>query len=145
MSELAPFPAWIPDETKESLDSIYNWAIAKAEDQINWYQAKRGPKRSGSQWIRAISVCVVVLGALCPLIDAAAASVFPTKLSQWGYVLLAVAAGLFSYDKYFGLSTGWVRYVQTEWALRKALTEFRYNWLLAISQGTSVEQTAADV
>ena len=33
---------------------------------------------------------------------------------ELGYVFAAIAAGLIAFDKYFGLSTGWIRYIQTQ-------------------------------
>jgi len=55
-------------------------------------------------------------------------------LAQWGYVFFALAGAIYGYDKLFGLSTGWMRYIVTQMALEKALKEFQYDWLILRAQ-----------
>lgn len=75
------------------------------------------------------------LAALVPLVKAA--GVGSTALTrnefgvtfEFGYVFAAIAAGVLAYDKYFGLSTGWIRYIQTQLVLEGALDELGYDWV----------------
>jgi len=66
----AQFPGWDSNKPTESLTLIYQWAIKKAQEQIEWYETKRQRKRKGSQWLRACSIGFAAIGGLCPLIDA---------------------------------------------------------------------------
>lgn len=54
--------------------------------------------------------------------------------AQWGYVFFGIAAAIYGFDKFFGLSTGWMRYIVTQMALEKALKEFQYDWLILRAQ-----------
>src|SRR5262249_42882887 len=47
----------------------------------------------------------------------------------WASLLLGVAAALVGLDKAFGYSSGWARYVLTATKIRKALEEFRMDWV----------------
>jgi imidazoleglycerol phosphate dehydratase HisB len=56
-------------------------------------------------------------------------------ISQVGYILIAVAAGMVAADKYFGWSSGWIRYITALLTLQHALATFRLDWsslLLAV-------------
>jgi len=132
----AAFPQWDPNKPGESLALVYQWAVQKAQEQIGWYEQRRRPKRRGSQWLRALSICFATIGALCPLIDATQIISNGNKalLGQWGYVSLALAAAIVGYDRYFGLSTGWIRYIVTQLSMEKALKEFQYDWPLLLEQ-----------
>lgn len=127
-----PFPDWDSSDPVKSLDQLYKWAVRNAEGQIDWYVRKKRPKRIWSLSIRAMAIILAGLGALCPLLDAT--GLFQDKyaiaLGEWGYVLLAIAAGVVGFDRYFGFSTGWMRYIVTQEALEKALKEFRFDWVV---------------
>jgi hypothetical protein len=48
----------------------------------------------------------------------------------WVSLAIGLAAGLFGLDRYFGFTTGWIRYILTGTAIHKALEEFRMDWAL---------------
>lgn len=56
------------------------------------------------------------------------------ELTQWSYVAFAFVAGVFALDKFFGLSSGWIRFMTTQLALERTLVEFHYDFALSISQ-----------
>ncbi|HEX6289964.1 MAG TPA: SLATT domain-containing protein [Herpetosiphonaceae bacterium] len=140
-----PFPTWDATNPTESLKGVYEWAAKNGQDQIRWYQEKKRSKRRGSLWIRALSILFVAIGGLCPLIDAtdlfadSTTWLSGTSLGQWGYVFLALAAALIGYDRYFGLSTAWMRFIVTQLSIERALKEFRYDWLILLVQQDSTE------
>lgn len=127
----SPFPDWDLSDPTKSLDKIYKWTVQNAEDQIEWYVRKKVPNRKWSLTIRAAAIVLAVLGALCPLLDATQIVKDNTILfGEWGYVFLALGAGVIGFDRYFGFSTGWMRYILTQESLEKALKEFRYDWVI---------------
>ena len=133
---------WDLADALGSLAALYAATIAKARQQIEWYQRKVKPKRQGSQAVRFLAIVLLGLAALVPLVKAAFQAKLPSYLAfdfELGYIFAAVAAGLIAFDKYFGLSTGWIRFIQTEMALQSALDELHYDWvaLLAKIQGQS--------
>lgn len=145
-------PLWNTEKLEESLQAVYQWAIKNAEAQIAWYAKRKLWKRRGSQIIRASSIALAALGGLCPLLDAVrllpwlaallkCAPPNNVALAQWGYVFFAVALAIYWYDKLFGLSTGWMRYITTQMAVEKALKEFQYDWLILRTQLNSQADT----
>lgn len=129
------FPAWDAAATGDSVKRTYDWTVTKTLSQIRWYQEKKGPKSFGSRGIRAVSIFSGGLGALCPLLDST--DLFAgLSFAPYGYVLLAIPAGLITYDRLFGLSTGWIRYTVTQMALESALHEFQYDYQLLDMQSS---------
>jgi hypothetical protein len=131
------FPEWDTSDPSQSLAQAYQWAVQNAQSQIDWYANRRQPKKHGSQWLRTLAIILAGIGALCPLLDAAIpdnAGVLLSQLAQWGYVSIALAAALVGYDKFFGLSSGWMRYMVTELSLQRTLREFQYDWSILTAQ-----------
>ncbi len=149
----ANWAVWDASDPLGALARLYAATIKRAYQQIDWYKVKVRPKRFGSQVCRFLAIVLLGLAALIPLLKAAgigqSGSTLPAPQTQpqgpntmriafeLGYVFAAVAAGIIAFDKYFGLSTGWIRYIQTELALEGALDELHYDWvaLLAKIQG----------
>ena len=140
-----PFPVWNASNPSESIVNLYNWTIKETQGRINWYIRNSVVKKFGSQWIRIFVIVFAAVGALCPFVDATGIFI-KTPLAQigkWGYVFFALAAAIFLFDKYFGLSTGWMRFVVTQLTLERMLKEFQYNWVNLNIQGVPV-QTMSD-
>jgi hypothetical protein len=139
----ASWVAWDSSNPAASLATLYVASVEKARQQIGWYKVKVRPKRVGSWFCRLAAIVLLGLAALIPLLKAAlsSAGIVPAGRMnvafELGYVFAAIAAGVIAFDKYFGLSTGWIRYIQTELALEAALDELQYDWvaLLAKIQG----------
>lgn len=132
------FPDWDPGDPAKSLALLYKWTVKTTESRIAWYDHSRKPKRAGSQWLRVFSILFAAIGALCPLVDATKIVGDKILLGQWGYVSIALAAAIVGYDKYFGLSTGWMRYIVTQLSLEKALKEFQYDWIILYAQQANI-------
>jgi hypothetical protein len=111
----------------EMLNREYEKASKEAEGYIYWYERNRMWKRSASRLFRALSIVAVAIGTLCPLIDAAYPST-PRNFGQWGYVAFALAAAFVGADRFFGLSSSWMRYMVARLELDRALKEFRFEW-----------------
>lgn len=149
--DLKPSPAtpaagwatWDGSDPGSSLAKVYAATVEKARQQIDWYKVKAGPKRMGSQACRFAAIVLFGLAALIPLLKAAisGSGIIPAGQMniafESGYVFAAIAAGVIAFDRFFGLSSGWIRYIQTQLALEGALDELHYDWvaLLAKIQG----------
>jgi hypothetical protein len=51
-----------------------------------------------------------------------------------GYLFLALAAAFVATDKFFGFSSGWIRYIRTGQVLMKELAEFRMDWAMLMAK-----------
>ncbi len=141
-NEPKPFPVWEDSNPEQSIQAIYNWTIDKVKRDAEWYLTNRRSNKSLSRFIRTSSIFLAALGTLCPLADSLSLKIFKNiTFSQFGYIFFAIAASLFLFDKFFGLSSGWMRYISTHMAINKLIDEFQYEWLI-LNQPTAGEPFA---
>ncbi|MEJ8658743.1 SLATT domain-containing protein [Streptomyces sp. MS1.AVA.4] len=138
-----PFPLGDWGEPAERLDELYRWVEANALRTADWYLADRVRKRRGARALRAGTALGAVAGAALPLLDltdvlAGAAS--------WGYLSLLLGAACLACDRYFGLTTGWIRSVATAQAVHRRLQALQFDWasesvreVLGPTEGTAGE------
>src|SRR5215218_7785801 len=112
-------------DTETALTQLYRYAEARAIDAIDWYLADKRSKRIWSRGLRLLVILLVTAGGLQPLLDAAAPG--PSR-TAWGYVLLALAAACIGLDRFFGISSGWMRSMTTAQALERRLEQLQYDW-----------------
>jgi hypothetical protein len=123
-----PFPTVAMDQwndTEAALTQLYRYAEGRAIEATEWYLADKRGKRSWSRGLRLLAILLVTAGALQPLLDAAAPG--PSR-TAWGYVLLALAAACIGFDRFFGLSSGWMRSMTCAQALERRLEQLQYDW-----------------
>jgi len=105
---------------------------------IHWYYAKKPWKAWASQLLKFLTLVATGLGGLLPILSATGmfSSGLPEaqrqlrnlQVNQIGYLCFGLAAAFLAFDKYFGYSTGWMRYITTAMALETALRNFRLDW-----------------
>src|ERR1051325_3558525 len=140
--------------SKTSLKSLHAFVECKVQQEINWYREKKATKATWSRFLRILTIVFSTLGGLVPLIQASGmpsvvAGAIPAVFSriqfgQVGYLFIGLAAGAFAFDKFFGFSTGWIRYLTTMLALERSLEEFRLDWLRLTVALDGKQPTAAD-
>jgi SMODS and SLOG-associating 2TM effector domain 2 len=132
-----PFPTVAMEQwhdTESALAKLYRYAEGRAIEATDWYlQDKRG-KRIWSRGLRLLAILLVTAGALQPLLDAAAPG--PSR-TAWGYVLLALAAACIGFDRFFGLSSGWMRSMTTAQSLERRLEQLQYDWAAECARSAS--------
>ncbi|HUB80605.1 MAG TPA: SLATT domain-containing protein [Bryobacteraceae bacterium] len=124
--------SWNEEDLESSLATLRRYVENEAQRQIEWYRSKRQRKASVSTALRFSAILLFVLGGLVPVVKATltpeAVSHLGFDFGQVGYLLIAIAAGCVAMDRFFGYSTGWIRYMTTGLALEKSLEEFRLEW-----------------
>jgi len=124
--------SWKDADVENSLSLLHRYVEDQAQEQIQWYWDKKRGKAHMSMFLRFVAIILFALGGLVPIVKAtlpAAMTVnFPFDFGQSGYLLIGVAAGCMGLDRFFGYSTGWIRYVTTAMAIEKSLEEFRLEW-----------------
>ena len=131
-------PIWRPDAIEASLDELREYAEQHAQASISWYYAKKPWKALGSQFFRLVTVVFTAIGGAIPVVVAAgffsagqsqaARAQTDLRLTQIGYLFLLGAGLTLALDKFFGSSTGWMRYITTAMALETAREQFRFDW-----------------
>jgi SMODS and SLOG-associating 2TM effector domain 2 len=125
-----PFPTAAMEQwqdTEAALAQLYRYAEGRAIDAADWYLQDKGGKRLWSRGLRLLAILLVTAGGLQPVLDAAAPGPGPGS-AAWGYVLLALAAACIGFDRFFGLSSGWMRSMTTAQALERRLEQLQYDW-----------------
>jgi hypothetical protein len=128
---IAPVISRKPGELAADLDGLYEWAQGIAMDAIDWYLIEKQRK---ARWSRGLRTCAAVCTASGGAVPIVAISVGHPALGNWGYLLLALAAGCAAYDRFFGFSSAWLRYMSAATALRALLDDFRLRWTLELAR-----------
>ena len=99
----------------------------QALDAVAWYYEKKKSKNGWSRWLRFWAITFTVFGGLIPFIsaagivqavlwhygdkDAANSQLAELRFNQLGYVSIGLAAGCVAFDRFFGFSSNWMRYI----------------------------------
>lgn len=122
--------AWAVKPTADQVAELYNLAQNDAQAAADWYAERKGRKSALSGLLRVAAVVLGVTGGLSPVIaglspgEAAQA----LRISQIGFLLIGLAAGLVVVDRLFGISSGWLRYMTTLTAIERRRAAFAQDW-----------------
>jgi len=140
-----------PDtEEKQNLASYLKKQRQDVEDKaieaIEWYIRRKRIGSFGSRILRVMAILLTFIGGISPLlppllqtigfleIPKEQAGEIAFAMAQFGYIAFAIAATCMALDKFMGLSSSWMRYITTSFALQKALAEFQTDWILMWSE-----------
>ncbi|MEU8564541.1 SLATT domain-containing protein [Streptomyces cyaneofuscatus] len=140
-----PFPLGDWGEPAERLDELYRWVESGALETAEWYLTDRVWKRRGARALRLGTAVGVVAGVALPLLDLTGAL---SGAAGWGYLSLLLGAACMGCDRYFGLTSGWIRNLATAQAVQRRLQVLQFDWAsecvretLGPSEGTASEAT----
>ncbi len=123
----APFPQGDWGDPAARLAELYRWAEQDALRTAEWYLAGRSRKRRWARAARAAAMTGVAAAVTLPLLALVRGGGGP-QAAAWGYLgLLAAALGAGA-DRWFGLTSGWMRDVATAQAVRRRLETLRFDW-----------------
>ncbi|WP_405464056.1 SLATT domain-containing protein [Streptomyces anulatus] len=138
-----PFPLGDWGEPAERLDELYRWVETGALDTADWYLNDRIWKRRAARALRMGTAAGVVAGAALPLLDLTGAL---SGSAGWGYLSLLLGAACMACDRYFGLTSGWIRNLATAQAVQRRLQVLQFDWasecvreMLGPTEGTASE------
>lgn len=120
-----PFPLGDWGEPAERLDELYRWVEAGALATADWYLTDRAWKRRGARALRLGTALGVVAGAGLPLLDLTGTL---SGSAGWGYLSLLLGAACMGCDRYFGLTSGWIRNLATAQAVQRRLQVLQFDW-----------------
>lgn len=138
------FPPGDWGEPAERLEELYQWVERGALEMSAWYLADRRWKRRTARTLRAGTAVFVGTGAVLPLLQLTGR--FNASLIPWALVSLLGAAVCAGCDRWFGLTSGWMRNVATAQAVQRRLETLQYDWaaesireVLGPAEGTAAE------
>ncbi len=139
----SPFPVGDWGDPAARLDELYRWAEETASRTVDWYLADRVRKRRAARILRAGAVLGAGAGVGLPALRLTGGAV---TLAGWGYLGLLAAALCVGLDRWFGLTSGWMRSVATAQAVQRRLEALRFDWaaesvreVLGPTEGTASE------
>ncbi|WP_328880268.1 SLATT domain-containing protein [Streptomyces sp. NBC_00299] len=137
------FPLGDWGEPAVRLDELYRWVERGALNTAAWYLADRVWKRRGARALRGGAAFGAVVGAALPLLDLTGAA---RGAAPWGYLALLLAVACVAADRFFGLTSGWIRDVATAQAVQRRLQALQFDWatesvreVLGPAEGTAGE------
>ncbi|HYH82337.1 MAG TPA: SLATT domain-containing protein [Longimicrobium sp.] len=128
--------SWAAADVETSLAAVYSHVMKDADEALGWYQRNRVPKKRGGLSIRVMAVLLIAAAGLLPLVIQLADPLLRDGQGNelvrinplWSSFFVGLAAALVAYDRYFGLSSGWIRYVSTALSIRTAMEAFEMEW-----------------
>ncbi|MFS8199129.1 SLATT domain-containing protein (plasmid) [Streptomyces sp. CWNU-52B] len=130
-------------EPAERLHELYRWVEEGALATASWYLTDRVRKRRGARALRAGAAAGALAGAALPLLDLAGVL---GGGASWGYLGLLVAVACVAGDRFFGLTSGWIRDMATAQAVQRRLQVLQFDWasecvreVLGPTEGTAGE------
>ncbi len=145
VGELAgrPFPHGDWGAPAERLDELYQWVERAALDTAAWYLADRVWKRLAARVLRGGASLGALAGAALPLLDLTGVV---GGAAPWGYLALLSCVACVAVDRFFGVTSGWMRDVATAQAVQRRLQVLRFDWasesareVLGPAEGTAGE------
>ncbi|WP_306332809.1 SLATT domain-containing protein [Streptomyces sp. KL118A] len=141
------FPLGDWGDPAERLDELYRWVERGALNTAEWYLTDRGRKRRAARLLRVGAALGAVGAGALPLLDLAGAGAGATgALAGWGFVSLLGAVACVGCDRFFGLTSGWMRDVATAQAVQRRLQVLQFDWasesvreVLGPTEGTAGE------
>ncbi|HEV2294326.1 MAG TPA: SLATT domain-containing protein [Tepidisphaeraceae bacterium] len=133
------------DEARVSLAELKSYASAEAVQAQLWYMRNRRTKSVVGRGLRIAAILLTTIGGIVPFITTTGL-VDPSAKNDWsqvGYVFLGLAAGSIALDRFFGFSSGWIRYMTTALLLQRLITEFEMDWI-ALNAHLSTDQHEPD-
>ncbi|WP_048580605.1 SLATT domain-containing protein [Streptomyces viridochromogenes] len=112
---------------------LFRQAESEVTAAIEWYLARRRGPSLWSRSLRALAALLGIVGTLTPLVHAADPAIVQP---EWGFVFLAGGAGCVLFDRIFGFSASWTRYIRTEMALQQVLKKAQADWAQAFLRTT---------
>ncbi|WP_031482738.1 SLATT domain-containing protein [Streptomyces bicolor] len=137
------FPHGDWGEPAVRLDELYRWVERGALNTAAWYLADRVWKRRGAQALRGGAAVGAVVGAALPLLDLTGVA---GGTAPWGYLSLLLGVACLAADRFFGVTSGWIRDVATAQAVQRRLQMLQFDWatecvreVLGPAEGTAGE------
>jgi len=122
---------WTDAQRSESLNTLYEHTVREVQDDIGWYVKDIKGKRRMAWNLRIFTVFFAGLGTIYPILNELLTfEGFLTTFESaiWTTVFLSISAGTLWFDRFFGYSTAWMRYMTTQMLLEKKLDSFEYEW-----------------
>lgn len=119
-----PVLSWEKGKAADSAQKLADYVSCEAQLTIAWYLKRKRWKKNWAQSLRVIAIVSTALAGLIPL----ASGVWSWLPAVGGSAAVLVAATAVGLDRFFGFSSGWMRFLTTEMQMRQILHRFLFDW-----------------
>jgi hypothetical protein len=120
---------WDHDNSKESLQKVYQFVVEECDIAINWYHSNKFPMRKRGYLIRSGSVFLIGISAIIPALSEIFKGNYFLGISpMWATVAVIIGGTLIGFDRFGGWTNSWIRFTQTAQALAQLKTDFQIDW-----------------
>ncbi len=114
----------------ESIDVIQS-TINLAVDKIIWYWKGKIIKKRLAFWLKFLSLILIAVATILPIIEGFNIQCLPERVCYQISSLLFITAGSVNlFDRFFGLSSAWIRFIATATAMEKVLHDYKHDLVL---------------
>jgi SMODS and SLOG-associating 2TM effector domain 2 len=121
---------WSQAASLGAITEHFRAAERQALAAIDWYLIRRRLNSRLSRLLRGVAILLGGSGGIIPLVHSASPG---TLSAEWGYVLLAASAGCVLFDRFFGFSSSWMRFMRAEFSIQHLLVTAQCDWVTAVS------------
>jgi hypothetical protein len=139
--------SWAELPLDKAAETIFNYAIGHTDEAVRWYTIAKRTKSRVSSLFRGIAIFFGILGGLAPVIAAMAPSTaeagepsLQLLVTQAGYLAVGIAAGAIAFDRYYGYSSGWLRYMTAMTNIERLRLEFILDWAKLRREAPALEK-----
>lgn len=122
--------SWDGQHIQESLDSLYQFTFAESKRTEDWYWNNAKKKSLWARNLRMIAIFATAIGGIFPVISQIIldANGAPRFSPAWASVVLAIGGTCLALDRFYGFSSGWVRFMTTALNIQAWSKEFQFEW-----------------
>lgn len=113
-----------PEAVATSLHTMHAQVDSRARRAIEWYLARRRARKIASRVLRFLALVFGLVGGIVPFVDKA----LPPFANDLGYLFIAAGGAALLANSALGLSSSWIRSMQTALRLQGALNAFQFDW-----------------
>lgn len=119
---------WDNEHLGESVEKLYQLTIHRANGAAGWYRRNIPRVKRGARWTRIFAIFFAALGGIIPTISQLIVIDGNSLNPLWSTVAIAAAGGALAFDRFFGNSSAWIRYITAEMRLSEMLQNFQFQW-----------------
>ncbi|MFL5313238.1 MAG: SLATT domain-containing protein [Myxococcales bacterium] len=136
-------------KSDEGVETAYKQALRRASEAVVWYQRAKDRKRRPAIGLRFLAIVIGGLGTVTPIVVSMLSDPLGKRLLPSASMFAAIAVGCVALDKFFGFSSGWIRYMSAMLELQDKIESFEFAWarerVKRAASSATAESQAADL
>ncbi|WP_265595553.1 SLATT domain-containing protein [Verrucomicrobium sp. BvORR106] len=117
---------WDAASREGSQRELHNYVTTTYQSTRDWYGNRKAAKRDFSLFLRVLALLGVGCSGLVPIVSEL--KVTPKISPLWSTVLLALSGFIVMFDRLYGFTKGWIRYMRTMQQMERVMSQFCFDW-----------------